>query len=123
MKGIIVSVSLLLLSGCTAMESVISPQVRYGQLYALQEALTTASDNCGDQQAAFTANYWAMVTVGNIEQHSQFLAAESPQQLKSKQLVKQLYALHYLSRNDEDNCRQIAVAGNTTRELLTLLTL
>ena len=123
MKSILISLSLLLLGGCAGMEQTLTPEVRYGQLYALQGALTIASKNCSDREAAFTATYWASTTVGNIDEHSQFLNSGSAEQLKSRELVKQLYLLSYFTHNEVTSCRQFALAGDTTRELLTLLTL
>ena len=45
-KFALIGLSLLLLGGCATMEQAISPEVRYGQLYALEDALTTAGDQC-----------------------------------------------------------------------------
>ena len=122
MKGILITLSLVLLSGCAStIESAFSPEVRYGQLYALESALNTASSDCNDEEAAFTATYWAATTVGNIADHSEFLKDGSVQQAKSKELVSQLYSLQYQTANSASHCKQISVAGNTTRELLALL--
>ena len=120
MKGFSITVALLLLSGCASMESAFSPELRYGQLYALQEALTEAATHCGDREATFTANYWAASTAGNIAEHSQFLKADSLPQSKSRELLRQLYSLQ--QRNQpETTCRQFADAGSATRELLAAL--
>ena len=122
MRMLLISLSLALLSGCaTTMEQAFSPELRYGQLYALESALTTASSDCSDQEAAFTATYWASTTVGNISDHSEYLEVGSVAQTKSKELVSQLYSLQYASTNTASHCKQISVAGNTTRELLALL--
>ncbi len=121
MKTILISLSLLLLGGCTSMEQALSHEVRYGQLFALQGALTTASHNCSDREAVFTATYWASRTVANIEEHSQFLKSGSDELSKSKELVKQLYSLSYLAHSGASGCKQLALAGDTTRELLSLL--
>ena len=120
-KFALISLSLLLLGGCATMEQALSPEVRYGQLYALQDALSTASHRCGDRDAIFTATYWASTTVGNIDEHSRFLLADSEPRMKSKELVKQLYALSYYGADSRAQCEQIALAGNTTRELIALL--
>ena len=122
-KFALISLSMLLLGGCATMEQALSPEVRYGQLYALQDALTTAGHKCGDREATFTATYWASTTVGNIDEHSRFLKADSAQQQKSKELVEQLYALAYHGGDSAIQCKQIVLAGNTTRELLVLLQL
>ena len=122
MKGLMITLSLLLISGCAAtLETAFSPEVRYGQLYALKDALTSASNDCSDKDAVFTATYWASATVTNISDHSKFLEAGSVQQAKSKELVIQLYALQYDATNSASHCQQFAIAGNTTRELLALL--
>ena len=122
MKRLIIIFSLLLISGCAAtMETAFSPEIRYGQLYALEGALSNASSDCSDEDAAFTATYWASATVANISNHSKFLETGSVQQTKSKELVIQLYSLQYDTTNSASHCQQIATAGNTTRELLTLL--
>lgn len=121
MKGILITMSLLLLSGCATMESAFSPQLRYGQLYALESALTTAGNQCDDEEAAFTATHWATSTVTNISDHSKLLHTDSAPYAKSKQLVKQLYSLQYDATNSASHCQQIAMAGTTTRELITLL--
>ncbi len=123
MKVIMISLSLLLLGGCASMEQTLTPEVRYGQLYALQGALTIASHDCSDREAAFTASYWASTTAANIDEHSQFLETGSAEQLKSRELVKRLYALSYLAYHDAASCKQFALAGDTTRELLSLLTM
>ncbi|MEN8169007.1 MAG: hypothetical protein ABFS08_02120 [Pseudomonadota bacterium] len=121
MKGLIFTLSLLL-SGCAStMEATFSPELRYGQLYALENALTIAGSNCNDKDAVFTATYWASTTVINISDHSEFLEEGSVERTKSKELVKQLYSLRYVTANEESRCHQIAIAGNATRELLTLL--
>jgi hypothetical protein len=121
MKGLLITLSLLLLNGCASMESTFSPQTRYGRLYALQDALTTAGNHCSDQEAAFTASYWASTTVVSISDHSTFLEAGSASHVKSKELVNQLYSLQYNAMDNQAQCQQIAKAGTTTRELLTLL--
>lgn len=120
-KFALISLSLLLLGGCATMKQALSPEVRYGQLYALQDALTTASHQCGDREAVFTATYWASATVGNIDEHSRFLEDDSAPQQKSKELVKQLYALSYYGRDPASLCERIALAGDTNRELIALL--
>ena len=122
MKGLLIIFSLALLSGCAStIETAFSPELRYGQLYALESALSTASKDCSDKESVFTATYWATTTVGNISRHSQFLEADSPQQAKTKELVNQLYSLQVVAVNQAANCKQFNVAGNTTRELLALL--
>ena len=122
MKGLLITLSLVLLSGCAStIEATFSPEVRYGQHYALEDALSTASSDCSDKEAAFTAIYWASTTVGNISDHSEYLKDGSVQQAKSKELVSQLYSLQYQSSYSASHCKQISVAGNTTRELLALL--
>lgn len=122
MKALFITLSLALLSGCAStMETAISPEVRYGQLYALENALSTASSDCSDREASFTATYWASTTVGNIADHSKYLETDSLQQSKSKELVAQLYSLQYDATNMASHCQQIEIAGNTTRELLALL--
>ena len=122
MRTLLFSLSLALLSGCTTtLEQAISPEIRYGQLYALENALSTASSDCSDQGASFTATYWATSTVGNISDHSEYLEVGSVEQSKSKELVAQLYSLQYNATNSASHCKQISVAGNTTRELLALL--
>ena len=120
-KFALISLSLLLLGGCATMEQALSPEVRYGQLYALQDALTIASHQCDDREAVFTATYWAGSTVGNIDEHSRFLKDDSAPQQKSKELVKQLYALSYYGADLASQCKQLALAGDTTRELIALL--
>ena len=117
----LISLSLLLLGGCATMEQALSPELRYGQLYALHDALTTASHQCGDREAVYTATYWARTTVGTIDEHSRFLEDDSAQQRKSRALVKQLYALSYYGTDTMAQCEQIALAGDTTRELIALL--
>ena len=122
MRTLLISISLLLLSGCAStIETAFSPEVRYGQLYALENALSTASSDCSDHEASFTASYWASTTVGNISDHSKYLESDSVQQAKSKELISQLYSLQYDATNSASHCKQIAIAGNTTRELLALL--
>lgn len=121
MKGLLISLSLLVLSGCSALDKAISPEVRYGQLYALEDALSTAGNRCSDKEAAFTATYWATTTVNNISEHSEFLEVGGAQQSKSKELVKQLYSLQYVAYDDDANCQRFSIAGGTTRELLALL--
>jgi uncharacterized protein YceK len=121
MKGLLITISLLLLGGCASMESAFSPEVRYGQLYALENALTTAGNQCGNEEAAFTATYWASATVNNIAEHSEFLETGSAPQTKSRELVKLLYTLQYNSANPESQCQQLAMAGSATRSLITLL--
>lgn len=122
MRMLLFSLSLVLLSSCAStMETAFSHEVRYGQLYALESALSTASSDCSDREASFTATYWASTTVGNIADHSEYLKDGSVQLAKSKELVSQLYSLQYQTANRASHCKQIAVAGNTTRELLVLL--
>ncbi len=122
MKALFITASLALLSGCAStIEATFSPEVRYGQLYALENALSTASSDCNDREASFTATYWASTTVGNIADHSKYLETDSLQQIKSKELVAQLYSLQYDANNVASHCQQIEIAGKTTRELLALL--
>jgi uncharacterized protein YceK len=120
MKGLLITLSLLL-GGCASMESAFSPETRYGQLYALENALTTASNHCSDEEAAYSATYWAAATVTNIADHNTFLEAGSAPHAKSKELVKQLYSLQHNASNQDSQCQQIAMAGTTTRELIALL--
>ena len=122
MKTLFITLSLALLSGCaTTMDQTFSPELRYGQLYALENALNTASSNCGNREASFTATYWASTTLGTLTDHYQYLVTDSLRQRKSKELVAQLYSLKYNATSSASHCKQIALAGNTTRELLGLL--
>ncbi|MDH5784536.1 MAG: hypothetical protein OEZ16_02875 [Chromatiales bacterium] len=115
------SLILLLLSACASLDQAIPHEFRYGQLYALSDALSSASNNCGDRDESFSATYWASVTVDTLDQFSRLLRSDSPEQLTSRKLVTQLYALSYEDTGDNGRCEQFAVAGTTTRELLSLL--
>ncbi len=117
-----IGLSLVLLNGCaTTMEQAFRPELRYGQLYALEDALNAANSDCSDQEASFSATYWASTALDALTDHNQYLETDSPQQSKSRELIAQLYSLQYDAANVASHCQQIAVAGITTRELLALL--
>lgn len=118
----LIGISLLLLSGCASMEQAISPEMRFGQLYALEGALTEASMDCGNPEASHTATYWASSTVTTLREYSRFLQSDSAAHLKSRELVKQLNTLAYHHGSEQLQCERLAQAGDTARELLHLLT-
>jgi len=109
----------LILTGCSGMESLISPQVRYGQLYSLHDALHNAAKQC-EATPLQRADYWAMTAAANLQRHRSFLNEEALLS-KTDELLEQLYALQWQENAGGDGCHRYQRAGQTTGELLALL--
>ena len=117
-RMMLIALSLAVISGCSTLETALSPEVRYGQVYALEEALSSAASRCDDADAAHRATYWASVTAMNIADHSRFLDEGSTAQQSAKRLVKQLSALRMSTPDDTSHCGEFASAAATAKQLL-----
>lgn len=115
-------VSLLVVSGCSTLETALPPEVRYGQLYALEEALTHAAARCDDTVTTHRAAYWAQSTAMNIADHSRYLDEGSNALQSARRLVSELGQLRVPAPDDITTCQQYANAAATTREVLASLT-
>lgn len=109
----------LLLAGCSSMERLISPELRYGQLYSLHDALQDAARQC-DAAPRQRADYWAVTAAANLQRHRSFLTEEEVLR-KTDELLSQLYALRWQAGAETGSCDSYRSAGQVTAELLALL--
>jgi hypothetical protein len=111
--------SVALVSGCSSLNTMVSDETRYGQIYMLEEVLRDAVADCGNKERLFDARQWAMQVSFSLKEHTQYLNKESASYSESRKLLKQLPLIsgHY----GEPSCDAIALAGEQTRTLLKTL--
>ncbi len=111
--------SVAMLSGCNSLNTMVSGETRYGQIYMLEEVLSDASADCASEERLFDAKQWAMQVSISLKEHTTFLNKESASYIESKKLLKQLpmIAGYY----GKPSCEAIALAGEQTRTLLRTL--
>ena len=111
--------SVALLSGCNSLNTMVSDETKYGQIYMLEEVLSDASADCGSEQRLFDAKQWAMQVSISLKEHTTFLNKESASYIESKKLLKQLPMIS--GYYGEPSCEAITIAGEQTRTLLNTL--
>ena len=109
-----------LLSGCNSLNTMVSDETKYGQIYMLEEVLSDASADCHNEGRLFDAKQWAMQVSTSLGEHVEFLDEQSASYIESKKLLKQLPLIS--GYYGEPSCEAIAQASEQTRTLLTTLT-
>lgn len=112
--------SVALLSGCHSLNTLVSDETRYGQIYMLEEVLHDAAADCGSVERLFDAKQWALQVSVSLQEHTEFLDKEGAPYLESKKLLKQLPMIS--GYYGEPSCAAIALASEQTRTLLHVLT-
>ena len=114
------TLSVALLSGCNSLNTMISDETKYGQIYMLEEVLSDAAADCRSEQRLFDAKQWAMQVSISLKEHTTFLNTQSASYIESKKLLKQLPMIS--GYYGEPSCEAIAQAGKQTRILISTLT-
>lgn len=117
----LIALAPMALWGCATLETTLSPEVRYGQIYALEEALNRAASRCDDAEALQLAAYWTSITAMSLADHSRYLEEGSSAHQSAKSLLKQLGQLR-VAPDDTARCRQFAEAATAVRQMLVGLT-
>ena len=112
--------SAALLSGCNSLNTMISDETKYGQIYMLEEVLSDASGDCGNEDHIFDSKQWAMQVSTSLKEHTTYLNKESASYIESKKLLKQLPMI--TGYYGEPSCEAIIVAAEQTRTLISVLT-
>ncbi|MCW8919561.1 MAG: hypothetical protein OQL08_12200 [Gammaproteobacteria bacterium] len=112
--------STALLSGCNSLNTMISDETKYGQLYMLEAVLSDAGADCTNEQHLFDAKQWALHVSISLTEHITFLDEEGASYRESKKLLKQLPLISGYYGNA--SCGAIALAGEQTRILIRALT-
>ena len=112
--------SAALLSGCNSLNTMVSDETKYGQIYMLEEVLSDASADCHNEDHLFDAKQWAMQVSSSLGEYTEFLDKESASYIESKKLLKQLPLIS--GYYGEPSCEAIALASEQTRTLINTLT-
>ena len=114
------ALAVTVLTGCSNLNTVIPDEVKYGQLYSLNDALYMAKQSCDNEDSLFLVKHWAMIVHPSLTDHLDYIEENKQAHFQGKRLVKQL---GYLSGNyGEPSCANIAEAGRTTSKLIAALT-
>lgn len=117
----LIALAAMALWGCATLERALSPEVRYGQIYALEEALNGAASRCDDTEAVQLAAYWTSVTAVSLADHSRYLDEGSSAQQDAKSLLRQLGQLR-VTPDESARCRQFAEVAAAVRQMRRSLT-
>ena len=112
--------SATLLSGCNSLNTMVSDETKYGQIYMLDTVLSDAAVDCTNKERLFDAKQWAKQVSISLEEHTTFLDEESASYVESKKLLKQLPQIS--GYYGTPSCDAIALASEQTRTLLNTLT-
>ncbi|MDH3354043.1 MAG: hypothetical protein OEL79_02375 [Chromatiales bacterium] len=112
--------SMFLLSGCSTLTTMIPDEVKYGQLYTLEEVMVTASQQCDDESSRAIANDWAKQVSGSLGEHVSYLDEESSAYIEAKLLLKDLSKIR--GNSGTDNCKNYQVVAMRSQGLVVALT-
>ena len=118
--SISVVLSAVLLGGCNSLNTMVSDETKYGQIYMLEEVLSDASAACNSEQRMFDAKQWAMQVSVSLKEHSRYLNKESASYIEAGKLLRQLpvVAGYY----GKPSCEAVELAAVQTRTLIHTLT-
>lgn len=108
----------LLASGCASLDTMIPDEVKYGQLYMLDEVLQEASQNC-DGESVSIARSWAGQVSATLQGHMVYVEQDSAMAIEARQLLVQLPRI--VASQGEASCEHIRVAAMQNQVLLASL--
>jgi len=111
--------SMLVLSGCSTLNTMIPDEVKYGQLYTLEEVMVDASVQCGDESNRVIANEWAKQVSGSLGEHISYLDEESSAYIEAKILLKDLAKVR--NNPNSDSCENYQMVAMHTQSLMIAL--
>ena len=112
--------SATLLSGCNSLNTMVSDETKYGQIYMLETVLSDAAADCANEEHLFDAKQWSKQVFVSLEEHTLFLDKQSASYIESKKLLKQLPQIS--GYYGKPSCDAITLASEQTRTLLNTLT-
>ena len=112
--------SAALLSGCNSLNTMVSDETKYGQIYMLETVLGDAAADCHNEEHLFDAKQWAMQVSTSLGEHVEFLDEQSASYIESKKLLKQLPQIS--AYYGKPSCKMIAQTHQQTRTLIAALT-
>lgn len=112
--------SATLLSGCNSLNTMVSDETKYGQIYMLETVLSDAAADCSNDEHLFDARQWSKQVFVSLEEHTLFLNKQSASYVESKKLLKQLPLIS--GSYGKPSCEAIAQASEQTRTLINALT-
>ena len=112
--------SATLLSGCNSLNTMVSDETKYGQIYMLDTVLSDAAADCSNEEHLFDAKQWAMQVSTSLGEHVEYLDEQSASYIEGKKLLKQLPQIS--GYYGKPSCKLIAEASEQTRSLLKALT-
>ena len=112
--------SAALLSGCNSLNTMVSDETKYGQIYMLETVLSDAAADCSNEERLFDAKQWAMQVSISLKEHTEFLNEQSASYIESKKLLKQLPLIS--GYYGKPSCKVITRASEQSRTLISALT-
>lgn len=118
--SLVAILSVALLSGCNSLNTMVSDETKYGQIYMLEEVLADASGDCSNSEHIFDAKQWSRQVSASLGDYVGYLDEQSDPYIESKKLLEQLpmIAGYY----GQPNCKAITTAHEQTRTLIATLT-
>ena len=108
------------LSGCNSLNTMVSDETKFGQVYMLESILSDAAADCSNRDHLFDSKEWSRHVSGSLEEYTGFLDKESTAYIESKALLAQLPKIS--GYYGEPRCTDIAEAAEQTRKVIAALT-
>lgn len=117
-KIIAISAVLAISSGCSSMNTSMK-EFGYGKLYAMQDALHQATENCSDEATRQRAMNWVVIGIRDLTASTEYMPAESESTLYTRTLISEL-SLVTSRRNKTEAvmCANLALAYKATRSYM-----
>ncbi len=117
-KTIAISALLAIATGCSTMNTSMK-EFGYGKLYAMQDALQLATENCSDETTRQRAMNWVVIGIQDLTASTEFMPADSEAKLYTRTLISEL-SLVTSRRNKTEAvaCANLAIAYNATRSYM-----
>ena len=112
--------SATLLSGCNSLNTMVSDETKYGQIYMLETVLSDAAADCTNEEHLFDAKQWSKQVFVSLDEHTLYLDKQSASYIESKKLLKQLPLIS--GSYGKPSCKAIAQASEQTRNVINALT-
>ncbi|MEW5754964.1 MAG: hypothetical protein AB1810_01540 [Pseudomonadota bacterium] len=117
-KIIAISAVLAISSGCSTMNTSMK-EFGYGKLYAMQDALRQATENCSDQETRQRAMNWVVIGIQDLTASTEFMAAESEEKLYTRTLIGELSKVtSRRNKTEEVLCANLASAYTAARSYM-----
>lgn len=116
LKLILVSIALVVMSGCSTLELAVSDEFKYGRIYAMKAALVEAVDSCEDENKVDVALYWARVGMTDLPEYMRYMGNVPGVTEQGRELTKTLRGLMQVKGDDQQVCAHLRQASLTSHQ-------